>query len=260
MRKIFAAALMLFAFSFLSSPALAHFGMVIPSTPVVEEKKDATLSLELSFSHPMEMVGMPLAKPKSFTVHVDGKAQDLVPSLAPAKILDHEAWKAQYTVKRPGVYWFAMEPMPYWEPAEDCYIIHYTKTVVAAFGEEEGWDRPLGLKTEIVPLTRPFGNYAGNVFSGQVLRDGKPLAGAMVEVEYYNLDHAYTAPNAHLVTQVVKADANGVFVFGVPFAGWWGFAALSTSDQKMDYKGEAKDVELGAVLWMEFVNPMFNKK
>lgn len=90
MRKIFAAALMLFAFSFLSSPALAHFGMVIPSTPVVEEKKDATLSLELSFSHPMEMVGMPLAKPKSFTVHVDGKAQDLVPSLAPAKILDHE--------------------------------------------------------------------------------------------------------------------------------------------------------------------------
>ncbi len=260
MRKIFAVALVLFAFSFLSSPALAHFGMVIPSTSVVEEKKDATLSLDLSFSHPMEMVGMPLAKPKSFTVHVDGKAQDLVPSLAPAKILDHEAWKAQYTVKRPGVYWFAMEPVPYWEPAEDCYIIHYTKTVVAAFGEEEGWDRPLGLKTEIVPLTRPFGNYAGNVFSGQVLRDGKPLAGAMVEVEYYNLDHAYTAPNAHLVTQVVKADANGVFVFGVPFAGWWGFAALSTSDQKMDYKGEAKDVELGAVLWMEFVNPMFNKK
>ena len=260
MRKIFAAALMLFAFSFLSSPALAHFGMVIPSMPVVEEKKDATLSLELSFSHPMEMVGMPLAKPKSFTVHVDGKAQDLVPSLAPAKILDHEAWKAQYTIKRPGVYWFAMEPVPYWEPAEDCYIVHYTKTVVAAFGEEEGWDRSLGLKTEIVPLTRPFGNYAGNVFSGQVLRDGKPLAGAMVEVEYYNRNHAYTAPNAHLVTQVVKADANGVFVFGVPFAGWWGFAALSTSDQKMDYKGEAKDVELGAVLWMEFVNPMFNKK
>ena len=93
------------------------------------------------------------------------------------------------------------------------------------------------------------------MFSGQVLRDGKPLAGAMVEVEYYNRNHAYTAPNTHLVTQVVKADANGVFVFGVPFAGWWGFAALSTSDQKMDYKGEAKDVELGAVLWMEFVNP-----
>lgn len=56
-----------------------------------------------------------------------------------------------------------MEPKPYFEPAEDCYIIHYTKTVVSAFGLE-GWDRELGLKTEIVPLTRPFGLYAGNVF------------------------------------------------------------------------------------------------
>ena len=36
MRKIFAAALMLFAFSFLSSPAEANFGMVIPSKTVVE--------------------------------------------------------------------------------------------------------------------------------------------------------------------------------------------------------------------------------
>ena len=47
---------------------------------------------------------------------------------------------------------------------EDCFIIHYTKTVVAAFGEEENWGQPLGLKTEIVPLTRPFANYTGNVF------------------------------------------------------------------------------------------------
>lgn len=71
-----------------------------------------------------------------------------------------------------------MEPQPYWEPAEDCYIVHYTKAYVAAFGEEEGWDEPAGLKTEIVPLTRPFGNYAGNVFQGQVLLNGKPVPGA----------------------------------------------------------------------------------
>ena len=36
---------------------------------------------------------------------------------------------------------FYMEPKPYWEPAEDCFIIHYTKTVVTAFGDDEGWDR-----------------------------------------------------------------------------------------------------------------------
>lgn len=239
----------------LVSPALAHFGMVIPSTSVVEDKKDANLTLELSFSHPMEMLGMPLAAPRAFQVVLDGKAQNLAPSLKPAKIMGHDAWKAQYIIKKPGLYHFVMEPQPYWEPAEDCFIVHYTKTCVAAFGEEEGWDTPLGLKTEIVPLTRPFGNYAGNVFSGQVLLDGKPVPGATVEVEYYNRDKRHTAPNAHLVTQVVKADANGVFTWGIPFAGWWGFAALNTSDQKMPHKGQPRDVELGAVLWLEFVAP-----
>ncbi len=239
-----------------SSPALAHFGMVIPSKAVVENKKDAAISLDLSFSHPMEMVGMPLVKPRSVQVFVDGKAEDLDSSLQAAKLMGHEAWKLPYTVKKPGVYQFVMEPQPYWEPAEDCFIIHYTKTYVAAFGEAEGWDEPAGLKTEIVPLTRPFGNYAGNVFQGQVLLDGKPVAHAVVEVEYYNKDGRYAAPNEYLVTQTVKADAEGVFTYGVPFAGWWGFAALNTADEKMEHEGSPKEVELGAVVWMEFVDPI----
>ena len=239
----------------LSGSAAAHFGMLIPSTAVVEDKKDATLRLELSFSHPMDMAGMPLTKPKAVRVVVDGKSEDLGASLQATTIMQHDAWKAQYTVKRPGVYQFVMEPQPYWEPAEDCFIIHYTKTYVAAFGEEKGWDEPVGLKTEIVPLTRPFGNYAGNVFQGQVLLDGKPVPNAEVEVEYYNKDGKYTAPNAYMVTQVVKADANGVFTYGIPFAGWWGFAALHTADEKMIHEGQPKDVELGAVIWLEFVAP-----
>lgn len=238
-----------------SGSALAHFGMVIPSGAVIENKKDATVSLELSFSHPMEMVGMPLVKPKAFQVVVDGKAEDISASLQTTRVMSRDAWKAQYTVKKPGVYQFVMEPQPYWEPAEDCFIIHYTKTYVAAFGEEEGWDEPAGLKTEIVPLTRPFGNYAGNVFQGQVLLDGKPVPGAEVEVEYYNRENKYAAPNGYMATQVVKADTNGIFTYGIPFAGWWGFAALNTSDEKMSREGKQKGVELGAVIWMEFVAP-----
>jgi cobalt/nickel transport protein len=253
MRKFWlAAALLLLGFT---GPAMAHFGMVIPSTPVVEDQDDATVTVELSFSHPMEMVGMPLARPKSVQVIVDGTAEDIGGNMQAAKIMGHDAWKTQYTVKRPGVYAIVMEPEPYWEPAEDCFIIHYTKTYVAAFGEGEGWDEPSGLKTEIVPLTRPFGNYAGNVFQGRVVLDGKPVPHAEVEVEYYNRDGKYAAPNEYMVTQVIKADDNGVFTYGVPFAGWWGFAALNTSDEQMNHEGEAKDIELGAVLWIEFVSP-----
>ncbi|MDL2268323.1 DUF4198 domain-containing protein [Desulfovibrio sp. OttesenSCG-928-G15] len=244
-----------FMLLFTAAHAFAHFGMVIPSESTVEDKEKAAVSLEFSFSHPMEMVGMTLEKPARAQVFMDGKAEDLSASLKPAKIMEHDAWKAEYTVKKPGVYQVVMEPTPYWEPAEDCFIVHYTKTYIAAFGEEEGWDEPAGVKTEIVPLTRPFGNYAGNVFSGRVLVDGKPAPGVLVEVEYYNRDKKYKAPNDYMVTQSVMTDENGVFVYGVPFAGWWGFAALSASDLKMKHEGADKDVELGAVLWTEFIAP-----
>lgn len=239
-----------------SNLALAHFGMVIPSTSTVMDKKEAAITLTLSFSHPMEMVGMPLVTPAAFKVYADGQTQDLLPNLKAATVMGHPAWTAGHAIAKPGVYQYVMEPAPYWEPAEDCYIVHYTKAIVAAFGEEEGWEVPLGLKAEIVPLTRPFGNYRGNVFQGRVLLDGKPVPGAMVEVEYYNEKGAYEAPNDHLIAQVVTADDNGVFTYAVPWAGWWGFAALNTSDAKMDHGGAPKDVELGAVLWTEFLEPV----
>lgn len=241
---------------FLAGQAEAHFGMIIPSSSTVMEKKEASMTLDVSFSHPMEVHGMDMAQPKSMTVTVDGKTEDLKPLLKPATIIGHQAWRASYTVRRPGVYQFATEPAPYFEPAEDCFIIHYTKTIVAAFGEEEGWDVPLGLKTEIVPLSRPFATYSGNTFQGRVLLDGKPVPGAVVEVEYYNRDDAYATPNVYFTTQVVKADDNGVFTYTAPWAGWWGFAALNTAKEKMDHQGTPKDVELGAVIWVEFTAPL----
>jgi cobalt/nickel transport protein len=195
---------------------------------------------------------MDMEKPAKCELVLDGNKTDLIPLLKETKVMDRKAWTAGYKINRPGVYWVYMEPKPYWEPAEDCYIIHYTKTVVAAFGEDSGWDEPLGLKTEIVPLSRPFGLYAGNVFQGVVLLDGKPAPGTEVEVEYYNRDKKSEAPNDYFVTQVTKADENGVFTFAVPKAGWWGFAGLNTSEKKIKHEGKDKDVEIGAVLWIEF--------
>ncbi|BAV91975.1 DUF4198 domain-containing protein [Candidatus Desulfovibrio trichonymphae] len=253
MWKIFYSILSLVLFC--AAQAEAHFGMVIPSAATITEKKDANLKIDLAFAHPMEMKGMDMAAPKAFTVTVDGRTEDVRYLLKPSVILGHKAWQAAYAVKKPGVYQFAVAQAPYFEPAEDTYIVHYTKTVTAAFGGEDGWNEPLGLKTEIVPLTRPFGNYAGNIFRGQVLLNGKPAPNTDVEVEFWNTDGRRTAPNEYFLTQIVRTDQNGVFAFGVPWAGWWGFAALSTADEKLDYKGEQKPIELGAVLWTEFVAP-----
>ncbi len=237
-----------------AGPARAHFGMVIPSAPTVMETKDAGIKLDLKFWHPFENVGMNLAKPKSFQVRSQGKAVDLLPTLKETKERGFTTWAADYRLARPGLYTFVMEPTPYWEPAEDCFIIHYTKVSVDAFGDDEGWDQPTeGLKTEIVPLAKPGGLYAGNVFTGRVLLDGRPVPGAEVEIEWYpGPDFQGRAPYETMITQAVKADEAGVFSYVAPRAGWWGFAALNTADYKLKADGQDKDVELGAVIWVYF--------
>lgn len=232
--------------------ASAHFGMIIPSDSMIMPGESKVIQVTCSFSHPMERVGMELVKPAQFGVAVRGKRSSLLDNLTETKVMGQRAWTANYKITRPGVYTFYMEPTPYWEPAEGSYIVHYTKTILSAFGDEEGWGESLGLKTEIVPLTRPFGLYACNVFQGIVMLDGKPVPYAEVEVEYYNQSGKAVAPTDYMITQVIKADGSGVFTYAVPRSGWWGFAALNPSDKKMKYKGEEKDVELGAVLWVEF--------
>ncbi len=239
--------------------ALAHFGMLIPSQGVVEDKAKAGLSLTLAFAHPMEMVGMDMAKPEQFGVKVGSEKTDLLGSLKEFKFLDRKAWQGSFAVKKPGVHTFYMVPALYWEPAEDVFIQHLTKVVVPAFGDEEGWDEPVGLKTEIVPLTRPFGLYAGNVFTGLVLVDGKPASGVDVEVEFYNSARKREAPNGYMVTQVVKTGPDGTFCYAAPWAGWWGFAALTEAKETVKHEGKDKNVEMGAVLWIEFVAPKAGK-
>jgi len=237
------AALMTIAFSV---SAYAHFGMLIPDTDELTQD-NRSVEMELSFSHPMEMVGMELVKPDEFFVVANGEERiDLKGELKPAEIMGHDAWKASFTPKAPGLYAFVMNPVPYKEDAENNYIQHITKVYVDAYGEGENWNKPVGLKTEIVPLTRPFGNYAGNVFQGIVLVDGEPAPFTRVEVEYYNRKGDKQAPNDRMITQEVLADQDGVFTFACPWKGWWGFAGLTTADE--EYKG--RELELGAVLWM----------
>lgn len=248
-------ALFLAALGFAAS-ASAHFGVILPDQSAVMDQEKTTVHFDISFQHPMEQQGLTMAPPKAFGVFAAGKKTDLKASLKKQQILGKDAWSLDYRLARPGVYQFFVEPEPYWEPAEDKFIVHYTKVILPAFVDDEGWDEPVGLTTEIIPLTRPYGNYAGNSFQGQVLLNGKPAAGTEVEIEYYNRDKKLSAPNDLYVTQVVKTDANGVFTYTVPWAGWWGFAALSDAPYKLRQEGQDKDVEIGAVLWTEFAEPL----
>jgi len=240
----------MFLFSLINA-ASAHFGMIIPSDDMVTQDDNKSISLKIKFIHPMEGDYMNMDKPAQFGVLIQGKKIDLLNTLQEKKISDCTTWEANYQIKRPGDYIFYMEPQPYWELAEDCFIIHYTKVFVNALGMEVGWDEEVGLKTEIIPLTRPYGLWAGNVFQGIVKVNGEIVPFAEVEVEYYNQDGKIKWSADPMITQVIKADQNGVFTYAMPRAGWWGFAALNEDEEKIKHDGEEKSVEIGAVLWIK---------
>ncbi len=229
--------------------ASAHFGVIIPSDDIVSQGESRKITLDVKFIHPMEGHYMNMEKPRQFGVLLRSKKTDLLPTLQEKKVNGFSTWEARYTVKRPGDHVFYVEPAPYWEPAEQIFIVHYTKVIVNAMGMEEGWDQPVGFKTEIVPMTRPYGLWTGNVFQGVVMVNGKPAPFTEVEVEYLNTD-GVKIPSDPYVTQVVKADADGVFTYAMPRAGWWGFSALSEDDKKIEKDGKAYPVEIGAVLWV----------
>jgi cobalt/nickel transport protein len=246
-----------FAFTLLIAfhaiPVLAHFGMVIPSKPTVTDAADSQVDFEIKFWHPFVNNGMNLVKPVSFKVYFGGEATDLTTQLQEKMIGVHDAWFLSWKPWRPGEYAFVMEPQPYWEPEEDKFVIHYTKAYVDAFGDDDGWNRPLGVKIEIVPRVKPGGMYSGNTFIGKVLLDGKPVANCEVEVEWYpGANKKGNAPSESMVTQVVMTDLDGTFCFTPVAAGWWGFAALKDADYKLMVDGLDKHVELGGVLWVFF--------
>lgn len=239
--------------------AHAHFGLLIPDRTMIFSNAPTQCQLDIAFAHPFSGVGMKMATPEEFFVVANGARHSLLNTLKPASYMNADAFTSSYSVERPGVYQFAIVPKPYFEEAEGSFIIHYVKTIIAAFGAEDGWEEPLGLPIEIIPLTRPFGNYAGNVFTGLVLKNGKPLANCPVEVENLNHPPRHQAPNPYFETQITRTDANGIFTWGIPWPGWWGFAALSERDEQLEKDGKPVNVEIGGVLWSRFDAPMAGK-
>lgn len=240
----------------LTLPLRGHFQVLLPGNDIIEDPANTTVTIDCIFCHPFGGELMNMAYPSVFGVMIKGGGkEDLLATLLESKIDGFSAWRTKYTIKQPGDHVFYIVPSPYWEPAEEKFIVHYTKVVVNGFGLESGWDAAVGLKTEIIPLTRPYGLYAGNIFQGLVLVDSKPAPFTEVEVEYYNRDGKYTAPAGPFVTQVIKADANGVFSYAMPAAGWWGFAALNEAEEKMVHNanGESYPVEIGALIWVKAV-------
>ena len=111
------------------------------------------------------------------------------------------------------------------------------------------------LPVEILPLNKPTNVLAGSTFTGRVLSEGKPVAGAEIEVEYMAAEPDMAANTARPATArptpagalVALTDQNGYFTFGIPRAGYWGFAALGAGPET---EHEGKPLSQDAVIWI----------
>lgn len=229
----------------LSLFANAHFLAFLPSSDNVSDKNKTKVNFDISFIHPFAQTGMTLEQPKVFLNSLDKPL-----SLVESEKFSHKSWKSSYDIKAPGIYKFFVQPQPYFEPAEEKFISYIPKVIISSFGFEDGWDEPLGLRYEIIPLTKPFALYSGNLFQARVIHDGNPASNVEVEVELYN-EFGLKAPSDSHVTQVVKTDENGVFSFVMNHKGWWGFAALIEEGELTHTDGKNYPVENGALMWVK---------
>ncbi|PLW76616.1 DUF4198 domain-containing protein [Cohaesibacter celericrescens] len=242
----------------LSGAAQAHFQLLY--TPDVMLDSAQEIPLKLMFGHPMENGhAMDMGSPEAFDVYFKGKKTDLLPTLDPIiwKGAHNEAkgFETTYKIKRNGDYIFALTPAPYYESSEDIYIQQITKSFVNKAMPVD-WAEPLGLKTEILPLNKPYQNFVGGTFTGKLLSSGKPKGGIECEIEYINpkIDLKGNAfakeadgpvPDSAIVA---ITDDNGVFTFGLPRAGSWGFACLGAGP---DTEFDGKELSQDAVLWID---------
>lgn len=251
--------------------ALAHFQMLhVPESAL---NSPSALDFTILFTHPAHGgPHMNMGQPESFYV-ISQRGDDADPVRADLKQYLNaivwegnsdgtSAWEARIprsVARSLGDYVFVLEPEPYYEAGEDKYIQQFTKTVVNVAGVPGNWADPVGLPAEILPLDKPYANWAGGVFRGVVTADGEPVPFAEIEVEYVNHavdidgrrfaeDPSIEFPQDSFGTMSIRADSQGAFTIGLPRSGWWGICALAIGP---DTEHEGKPLSQDAVLWVQ---------
>ncbi|CAK0767784.1 Additional periplasmic component NikK of nickel ECF transporter [Azospirillaceae bacterium] len=250
--------IIILTFATTARSADAHFQLIYTPEPNLE--KPSEIPLNLIFWHPFANGHvMDMQKPDAFfSLHKDKKT-DLINALKPITFEGAAnkatAFEAVISIKRPGDHIFALIPAPYFETSEDQFIQQITKSFVNVAGVPTDWSKPVGLPTEIIPLNKPTNILSGSTFTGRVLSSQKPASGVEIEIEFMAAEPDVKTRKAKPPTAspppggsiVVISDDNGVFTFGIPKPGFWGFAALGSGPQKTH---DGKPLSQDAVLWI----------
>ena len=284
--------LLLLLFLVLAVPAQANdfgsdFGYILPEINTVNSPESSrTFRFRLGALDVCTEKGLALVRPQTFTVfhQHDGEMErtEHLSVLEETETYGARSWQAEIFFPESGVYQLVMQSKPVWQPEQDSFSQYMVKLLFPALDSSSGWDCVPDTSFTIVPCSRPFGLLAGMLLSGQVLRDGKPLSNALVEVARLDpeLPMSITAaaparskrklperilPTRLQAVQQVKADSRGIFAFACPQPGWWVFSSSMDGDPLKDYEGKLKPVRCRTELWAYFapiptVKPAGGKK
>lgn len=248
-----------------SGPAAAHFHVFWPQVEGCYGKPAEPVKWRYFWGHPYEMIIYDAKPPKFFAQNPQGKKEQVtlkevsLPDLASGQT--RKGYEVEFTPGAPGDYYLCLEAQPYFIPEEKVFWQDYVKEVWHVMAQK-GWDKPVGLEVELLPLTRPYGWPTGAVFKAQALFKGKPMKGATVEIEKFNgffvskdklPKDRLGEDNEPLLTRVVKADAQGYLTCTLDSPGWW-VLAVSHEDGKKAHEGKSYPVEKRGCLWV-FIEP-----
>jgi len=225
----------------------AHFTMVFPGGEMEVTPDDyiaevgETKTILIAWGHPFEHILFDMSSVPEVTVRdPEGEVRKLMTE--EVRIEGYKAYEAKFTVDKEGDWIVSVR---YGD--EDEQLIDLTKAVIHC-GEEAwfGWDSIIGEEVEIVPYTRPYGIEEGFVFTGKALNNGRPLAGASVEVERYNLEgevivkateERYSNDPPMIFTRVTTSNKEGEFAYTLDEPAIWFVGATKEIEDGYDVRG-----------------------
>ncbi|NPB09552.1 MAG: DUF4198 domain-containing protein [Thermodesulfobacteria bacterium] len=189
-------------------------------------------------SEPFQGVIFDLKAPRAMIYAPDEKPR--LVALRRLQIFDYAsgkkrfAWQARFIAQSPGDHYLVLTTDPTLVPGAGEVWREWVK-VPLHVEQRKGWERTLGLRVEIVPLTRPYGLVAGSVFKARVLFEGEPASGIRVQMVPYlgvylrpeelPLDEN-ERPDVPLMYGDLLTDEGGCLTVSFPHPGWWLLSAI----------------------------------
>ena len=249
-------------------PAQAYFLVLVqengPGYAFVGEK----VQWLLFRGEPFQGVVRDLLPPKAFMFLPNGKREPVALSIVNIKDYatgkERRGYRPHYTPTQKGDYYLCLVSTPAFVQETGEVWQEYTK-VALHVTTETAWQRPVGLKAEIIPLTRPYGLESGALFRGRLVYQGKPVKDALIQATLY---HGVFIPSKALPSvqkgQIdaarmylsVRTDQNGLFALGLNQPGWWLISARLPQGYTT-LGGQKFPLILRASLWL-YVFPPFS--